>query len=221
MPTRSVFQIVTMLLVLLAMPRPALSADVRAEGPKLIVSGQMFGQWEVDELIIRIGKDTSINTIVFKNFHIGRIGTHRLVAFAKFIREKKLSTEVDGSCSPACGLVFMGGVRRSVAETADPGKTYVAFRGSHYVTGKSVDSYRPTFVALLRRFSDGKMPEPVAQLAYSMTVDDFLVFIDGRKVKREDKISALQCKDVRRAGWMRRCSGLKDIDSHKVGVFTH
>lgn len=215
---RTCFAVV--MLALATSPRPTLAADIAIDGSKMIISGKIFGQRELGDLVNQLAGNSAITTVVFKNFHLSKVNTQEVAAFAKFIRKRGLSTEVDGSCSPACGLAFMGGVQRRVAEAADPKKTYVSLRGSYRITGVSVEAYRPTFIALLQRLSDGKMPEQVAKLAYSMPVDGLLLFIDGRRVKNKEDVSVMACKDVRRRG-LRDCRGWKGVDSHEIGVFTH
>ena len=211
--------VAAVMLALAMAPRPTLAADIVVDGPKMIISGKIFGQRELGDLVNQLAGNFAITTIVFKNFHLSKVNTQEVAAFAKFIRKRGLSTEVDGSCSPACGLAFMGGVQRRVAEGADPKKTYVSLRGSYRITGTSVEAYRATFIALLQRLSDGKMPEQVAKLAYSMPIDGLLLFIDGRRVKNKANVSVMACKDVRRRG-LRDCRGWEGVDSHEIGIFT-
>lgn len=216
---RLILPLVALCLLQPAAARIADAAEILVEGSRMIVSGRLFGQRELADLTNQIAKNSSITTIVFKDFHISNAGTHPIVAFAKFIRSKGLSTEVNGRCSPACGLAFMGGVRRSVAQDADPNKTYVSLRGSYRITGATDESYRATYVALLQYLSGGKMPTSIARLAYSLPIDSFMLFFDGRRVKNKAGVSAAVCQDVRTRG-LRDCKGIADVDSHAVGVFT-
>ncbi len=205
---------------LVSSPTPAGAAEFSIEGERLTMSGRIYGRHEFDNFSSLVRKNPAVKIIVMKNFYGGRAGTAGFFNFTKFIRDSNLATEVDGGCYPACAIAFMGGVRRSISPKADPKKSFIAFHGAYSRGGKPEPSFQPTFVSALRRYSGGRMPEDVARLAYAMPPKGFLLFLDARKAKPKKGISVIACKDGSELG-KGGCTGIIDIDSHKVGVFTH
>ncbi len=206
------------LLVLFSAPPPAAAAEFSIDGERLTMSGTIYGRHEFETLSKLVRENPAVKIIVMKNFYGGRAGTAGFFNFTKFIRDNKLSTEVDGACVSACAIAFMGGVKRSISPKADPKKSFVAFHGLYIRGGKLVESYESTFVSALQRYSGGRMPANVAKLAFTMPKNGFVAFVDGRKAG--SKISVVVCEDGKkfRSGG---CTGLSDVDSHKAGVFTH
>lgn len=211
---------VAALLICLSAPCGAEAAEFKVDGERLTISGTIYGRHEFETLSGLVRSNPAVKIIVMKNFYGGRAGTAGFFNFTKFIRDSKLSTEVDGACFSACAVAFMGGVRRGLAPNANPKKSFVAFHGAYYGGGRPDTEFQPTFVAALRRYSGGRMPEAVARLAYSMPPKGFLLFLDGRKAKPKSGITVIACKDGSQLG-KGGCTGITDIDSHKVGVFTH
>lgn len=208
--------IAALLMLLSSPPPPAAAADFSLDGERLTMSGTIYGRHEFETLSRLVRENPAVKIIVMKNFYGGRAGTAGFFNFTKFIRDNKLATEVDGSCYSACAIAFMGGVKRSLSPKADPKKSFVAFHGLYVHGGKLVESYEATYVSALQRYSGGRMPADVAKLAYTMPKSGFVAFRDGRR--SVDKISVIVCKNGFRKG---SCTGLTDVDSHKVGVFTH
>ena len=217
MPKRLFVALVAALVMSWSAP-PAEAAEFSVDGERLTMSGAIYGRHEFETLSRLVRDKPAVKIIVMKNFYGGRAGTAGFFNFTKFIRDSKLSTEVDGACVSACAIAFMGGVKRSISPKADPKKSFVAFHGLYIRGGKLVEDYEPTYVAALQRYSGGRMPANVAKLAYSMPKDGFVAFRDGRKAG--SKISVIVCQDARkmRSGG---CEGVTDVDAHKVGVFTH
>ncbi len=206
------------LIMLAGLAAPATAADFKVDGERLTMSGQIYGRHEFETLSKLIRDNPAVKIIVMKNFYGGRAGTAGFFNFTKFIRDNKLATEVDGACVSACAIAFMGGVKRGISPKADPKKSFVAFHGLYIRGGKLVEEYEPTFVAALQRYSGGRMPANVAKLAYTMPKNGFVAFFDGRKAG--GKVSVIVCKDGRKFN-SGGCTGVSDVDSHKVGVYTH
>lgn len=207
-------------LVFAGLAAPAAAADFKIDGERLTISGTIYGRHEFETLARFIRDNPKVTIIVMKDFYGGRAGTAGFFNFTKFIRDNKLSTEVDGACFSACAVAFMGGVRRSISPKADPKKSFVAFHGAYFGGGRPDKGFEKTFVSALRRYSGGRMPEIVARLAYAMPPKGFLLFLDARKAKPKGGISVIACKDgdLLAKG---DCIGVSDIDSRKVGVFTN
>jgi hypothetical protein len=199
---------------------PAAAADFKVDGERLYVSGAIYGRHEFETMSKLVRDNPKVSIVVMKDFYGGTAGTAGFFNFTKFIRDRKLATEVDGACFSACAVAFMGGVKRSVSPKADPKKSFVAFHGAYYGGGAPDLEFRGTFVAALRRYSGGRMPEMVARIAYAMPPEGFLLFLDGRKAKPKDGISVIACKSKKEVE-TGACTGISDIDSHKVGVYTH
>jgi hypothetical protein len=208
------------LVMLAGLAAPATAADFKVDGERLFMSGQIYGRHEFETLAKLIRDNPKVSIIVMKDFYGGRAGTAGFFNFTKFIRDNNLSTEVDGACFSACAVAFMGGVRRSISPKADPNKSFVAFHGAYYPGGRPDKAFQATFVSALRRYSGGRMPEKVARYAYEMPPKGFLLFLDARKAKPKGGISVIACKDGDLLG-TGGCTGFTDIDSHKVGVYTH
>jgi hypothetical protein len=199
---------------------PAAAADFKVDGERLYVSGAIYGRHEFETLSKHVRDNPKVKIVVMKDFYGGTAGTAGFFNFTKFIRDNKLATEVDGACFSACAVAFMGGVKRSVSPKADPKNSFVAFHGAYFGGGAPDLEFRGTFVSALRRYSGGRMPEMVAHIAYAMPPDGFLLFLDGRKVKPKDGISVIACQSKKEVD-TGACTGISDIDSHKVGVYTH
>lgn len=206
--------------MLAGLAAPAASADFKVDGERLFMSGQIYGRHEFETLSKLIRDNPKVSIIVMKDFYGGRAGTAGFFNFTKFIRDNKLATEVDGACFSACAVAFMGGVKRSISPKADPKKSFVAFHGAYYPGGRPDEAFQATFVSALRRYSGGRMPELVAKIAYAMPPEGFLLFLDGRKAKPKDGISVIACQSKKEVD-SGECTGVSDIDSHKVGVYTH
>jgi hypothetical protein len=199
---------------------PASAAQFKVDGERLYVSGEIYGRHEFETMSKLVRDNPKVSIVVMKDFYGGTAGTAGFFNFTKFIRDRKLATEVDGACFSACAVAFMGGVKRSVSPKADPKKSFVAFHGAYFGGGQPDHEFRATFVSALRRYSGGKMPEMVARIAYAMPPDGFLLFLDPRKAKPKDGISVIACKSKKEVD-SGGCTGITDIDSRKVGVFTH
>lgn len=208
------------LIMLAGLPALATAADFKVDGERLIMSGRIYGRHEFETLSKLIRDNPKVSIIVMKDFYGGRAGTAGFFNFTKFIRDNKLSTEVDGACFSACAVAFMGGVKRSISPKADPKKSFVAFHGAYYPGGRPDEAFEATFVSAMRRYSGGRMPETVAKYAYAMPPKGFLLFLDARKAKPKSGISVIACEDGEQLG-KGGCTGITDVDAHKVGVYTH
>jgi hypothetical protein len=205
---------------LAALATPAVAADFKVDGERLFMSGEIYGRHEFETLSKLVRDNPKVSIIVMKDFYGGSAGTAGFFNFTKFIRDRQLATEVDGACFSACAVAFMGGVKRSISPKADPNTSFVAFHGAYYPGGRPDKDFQATFVSALRRYSGGRMPEVVARYAYEMPPNGFLLFLDARKAKPKDGISVIACKDGELLG-KGGCTGFTDVDSHKVGVYTH
>jgi|GEM_PF-3274854 len=195
------------------------AAELRVDGTRLYVSGEMHGDREFERFTAMIRDNPAVKTIVMKDFYGGAVQWGSFTTITKFIRDKKLATEVDGPCVSACALAFLGGVRRSTAPGADPKRSFIGFHGIYNsLGGTHASEFKGTFVNALRRYTGGKMPEAVALKAFSLPSDGFLAFFDARKGKRKNGVSVLLCEHF---GKDDGCVGIKGIDGLSAGVFTH
>lgn len=192
----------------------AQAASYRVDGNRLIISGAFYTDREFDRFAAYVRDNPAVDTIVMKDF-LGGVHMNGFLNVTKFIRDRKLATEVDGQCVSACALAFLGGVRRGLAPGADPATSFVAFHGLS-ANGKLYEPFEATFVNALRRYTGGRMPEAVARKAYSVYNNGLMMFFDHR-AKNKQGISVILCKDVEKID---TCVGLKGIDALSTGVFT-
>jgi hypothetical protein len=195
------------------------AAEFKVNGNRLFVSGAMHGDREFERFAALIRDNPDVKIIVMKDFYGGAVQWGGFTTITKFIRDRKLSTEVDGPCVSACALAFLGGVRRSTAPGADPKRSFIGFHGIYNsLGGLHAGEFQSTFVNTLRRYTGGRMPEAVARRAFSLPQDGFLAFFDARKGKRKDGVSVIMCEHFGKEGG---CIGVKGIDGLTAGVFTH
>jgi hypothetical protein len=195
------------------------AAEFRMDGPRLYVSGEMHGDREFERFAALIRDNPTVKIVVMKDFYGGAVQWGGFTTITKFIRDRKLATEVDGPCVSACALAFIGGVRRSTAPGADPKRSFIGFHGIYNgLGGTHAGEFQRTFVNTLRRYTGGRMPEAVARKAFSLPQDGFLAFFDARKGKRKDGVSVIMCEHYGKEGG---CIGIKGIDGISAGVFTH
>lgn len=207
--------IATLLAAILGLP--AAAADYRVDGNRLTISGAFYSDREFDRFAGYVRENPAVDTIVMKDFS-GGMNMSGFLNFTKFIRDRKLATEVDGPCMSACALAFLGGVRRGLAPTADPRSSFVAFHGIYSMGGKLYEPYEGTFVAALRRYTGGRMSEAVARRAFALPQNGLLMFFDAKRGKGRNGLSVLLCRDIRKS---ETCTAVRDLDALSAGVFTH
>ena len=200
-------------------PSPLRRRNLRIDGSRLYVSGEMHGDREFERFAAMIRDNPAVKTIVMKDFYGGAVQWGSFTTITKFIRDRKLATEVDGPCVSACALAFLGGVRRSTAPGADPKRSFIGFHGIYNGHGGThASEFQGTFVNALRRYTGGRMPEAVARKAFSLPRDGFLAFFDARKGKGKNGVSVVLCEHFGREDG---CVGITGIDGLSAGVFTH
>ncbi len=194
---------------------PVAAADYRVDGNRLTVSGAFYSDREFGRFAAYVRENPAVDTIVMKDFSGGMHMTGFL-NFTRFIRDRKLATEVDGPCMSACALAFLGGVRRGLAPGADPKTSVVAFHGVYDMAGKPYEPFEGTFVSALRRYTGGRMSAAVARRAFSLPQNGLLMFFDPKRGKRRDGLSVVICEDLRRT---ETCAAVRGIDALSAGVF--
>jgi hypothetical protein len=137
------------------------------------------------------------------------------------IRSEKLPTAVSGKCHSACGLIFLGGVTRSVSDGRPLDKTMVGLHGAHNRETKqplSDQSFKISY--FIRRMTDDKYPpELMDRTVYPKDPRDFVFFFHPRRFTPPGKpLGVMACQHQPDAKV--KCAMVEAVDAISVGVFT-
>jgi hypothetical protein len=192
---------------------PAVAQEV--QGDRLVMRG-IVDTGMVDRGLRELAANPGIRVVRFENSPGG--AAHSMILFANTIRERRLDTEVRGPCASACAMMFMGGVRRRVADGARPDVTFVAFHGVSRA-GAFDDTWNQTTANALRRFSGGRMPAALASEMMALPSNGLAIFWHPRLHRRQDGSSVAWCAGGE-ANMPRGCPGRSNTDAVRAGIFT-
>jgi len=194
---------------------PAAAMEMRVEGNRMILSGMVDGQ-TANAVMMTLAGNRAIDTVVLRNSGGGAAGA--MIALADALRERRVTTMVDGRCLSACAMIFMGGVRRTIAPGADARRTFVGFHGVQQPHQPARD-WDQAMVSAIRRFSGGRVSPALALDMVSLPRAGYAAFWHPRHFRRADGASVAWCVGGE-ANRPEGCRGRGGIDGLRAGIFT-
>lgn len=159
------------LLFCASVPAPAM--DMRVEGDTLYMSGRVDG---LDYVRFTKSLTPFIRRVVFTNSPGGAY-EETVPSITPLIRERGLTTIVQGYCNSACALMFLGGVDRRLADS----RSYVAFHGYYKANLDRPSSAKYGEIArLLSEYTNGKLDGKLIDLMLSRPRNGFVYFFRDR-----------------------------------------
>jgi hypothetical protein len=197
----------------------AAAMDINVQGAALVMSGPV-----VDGDLITVQNyliaNPAIDIAILRNSMGGHVATG--YAVGELFRAKKFTTVTSGYCISACSRMFLGGVIRQFALTANGEPSYVGFHGHYDRNGnllrEQVDQ-RGLFEWIIKH-TDGKArADLVKQWIYLPRNTDIFAFFHP-STQFDDKKTVRNCERyTRTSGAPLRCPGL-DVDAISQGVIT-
>jgi hypothetical protein len=204
-------------LAVLAPGLPANAMKMTTEGDKLTIEGSIE-EAEVFRFIALLDElKDQIKTVVFHDSPGGNLDTSYRVA--QLIRQRGLGTAVSGYCASGCGIMFMGGVRRQLADE-NVGKTFVGFHGAYDQYGAPHLGSLPFLKKVLVSYADGKADEALIDRWMALRPDGLIYFFDSERMRRKsDSASTFLCRESPK-GAFDNCEGLPNKTGYDLGIFT-
>lgn len=207
--------LLTLLLLVLA-PPPAAAMTLEAQGRTLTLSG-LVDAYTADTVIRFLSDHREIDTIIVKQSGGG--SADAMLALAREIRARRITTMVSGRCISACAIIFMGGTERTIAPGAPPADTFVAFHGV-YRGGYLNTDWTETIANAVVGLSGRRMPRDVAlAMARLPVASAWVAFFHPRAYRRPDGATVAWCtgSEHNRAA---DCESRPGMDGLVYGVFT-
>jgi hypothetical protein len=137
------------------------------------------------------------------------------------IRQEGLPTAVSGKCESACGLIFLGGVRRSFSDGRPMKATMVGLHGAHATdTRKPVAELGPRMERVILNLTGGKYPQDLLQrTVYTRTGDDIVYSFHPSRFRQDGTPKGVvEC--LKQADISFKCNLVAGLDSMAIGVST-
>lgn len=137
------------------------------------------------------------------------------------IRDEELPTAVSGKCQSACGLIFLGGVRRSFTDGRPLETSMVGLHGAfHRETRQAMTEMGPKMSYFMRRMTGNKYPSDLAdRTVYPKDPRNFIFFFHpGRFANASKQMGVMECEIQTDAKF--KCTMLPEADSLAFGVIT-
>lgn len=204
------------LLSFLGLAAPAAAMTLDAQGHTLTLSGLVDG-YTADTVIRFLSDHREIDTIIVKQSGGG--SASEMLALAREIRARRITTMVSGRCISACAIIFMGGAERTIAPGAPPAETFVAFHGV-YRSGYLNTDWTETIANAVVGLSGRRMPRDVALAMASLPVNSaWVAFFHPRVYHRPDGATVAWCEGSER-NRAADCPSRSGMDGLAYGVFT-
>jgi hypothetical protein len=161
--------------------------------------------------------DGQIQTIVFHESSGGDSNTGRRIG--RDIRKRMLNTVVAGRCASACANMFLAGVSRQFATSADKDRIFLGYHGSYNKVTKALNTKRtPDYFV---EMTAGKMTEEFVNRFIRLENRSGLMrFMHRDQINANTPLTMLCKGDEDRTKRNERCEKLTDVDAIAVGVLT-
>jgi hypothetical protein len=140
---------------------------------------------------------------------------------ANRIRSEGLDTAVSGKCESACGLIFLGGLRRSFSDGLPIGDTMVGLHGAyHFETREPLPELSPRMAYVIRTMTGGKYPADLLQrTVYPHNPFDLVYAFHPLRFPSGPKRGVMECLKQPDAAF--KCNMLAGLDALGIGVATN
>jgi hypothetical protein len=196
---------------------PALAMDFNLIGETLIMSGPVVGS-DVAQLKDQLATN-QVKLVLLHNSPGGDLWNGQ--ELARRIRDAGLDTAVSGKCESACGLVFLGGVRRYYSDGTSLANTMVGLHGAHNKeTKQAIPQLGARMAYLIKEMTEKKFPDDLLdRTVYPKDPLDLTYVFHPARFKADGKPrGVMECNKQADATF--KCRMVEGLDAISVGVTT-
>jgi hypothetical protein len=204
-------------LLAVALAPAARAMEFTAVEGTLVLSGPVDGS-DLVRLRDHLAQGTPVRLVVLHDSPGGDLfNGYRL---AHFIRSEGLPTAVAGKCESACGLVFLGGVKRWFSDGAALGSTMVGLHAAfHFQTGQPLPELSPRMGYVINSLTGGKFPPDLLQRTlYPRHPHDLVYAFHPLRFGAGPKRGVMECTRQQAVDF--KCSMVEGMDALDIGVTT-
>lgn len=137
------------------------------------------------------------------------------------VRDEGLPTAVSGKCQSACGLIFLGGVRRTFSDGRSLEQSMVGLHGAfHNETKRALPEMGAKMAYFMRKMTASKYSNELAdRTVYPKDPRNFIFFFHpARFTKAAKPMGVMECEI--QADSKFKCTMLPEADAFSSGVIT-
>lgn len=195
----------------------AQAMEFQRVGGTLVMSGPVVGD-DLARLKDHLA-DGDLKLVVLHNSPGGDLWNGQQLAH--LIRASGLDTAVAGSCESACGLIFLGGVRRSYSDGGALGRTKVGLHGAvHAVSRRAMPELGARMAHLIHSMTDGRYPPALLERTVYPSHPDNFVYAYHPAMFPEDGVRRGVFECVKQAPRGFKCDMQDGLDALAIGLVT-
>ena len=198
----------------LAIP-PCFAMDFTLVGSTLVLSG---GVADNDLAGIKDNLDPArVKLIVLHNNNGGDIWN--AFRIGERIRESGIPTTISGLCQSACGLIFLGGTKRTYSDAQPIKTTFIGLHGAHSrKTKEAMTQMGPQISYYIETMTSGKYPKDLmARTVYTKNPGDFIFAQHPTRFPGQAR-GMQEC--LKQVDGKFKCTFIDGLDALSVGVIT-
>jgi len=135
------------------------------------------------------------------------------------LRESGIHVTTSGTCISACGLIFLGGAKRTYSDGQELKKVVVGLHGTYDKDSKELKTTNlPQVTHYIERMSGGKFPLNLIERVFHKRNIEDVIFFFHQKVFKRTPGGVVEC--VHDNSGKRICTLISGLDSLSVGVIT-
>ena len=137
------------------------------------------------------------------------------------LRDEGLPVTVSGKCESACGLIFLGGLRRSYSDGRPLAKTMVGLHGAHdRETKVALPQMGAQMSYFMRRMTGDKYPSELAdRTVYPKDARNFIFFFHPKRFRDSAAPKGVMACEIQPDAKF-KCTLLAEGDALSYGVIT-
>lgn len=210
---RRAFRFMTLAAAMVALP--CFAMDFTLIGSTLILSS---GVVDNDLARVKDSLDPSrVKLIVLHNNKGGDLWN--ALRIGERIRESGVDTTISGLCQSACGLIFLGGVKRTYSDAQPIRTTFVGLHGAHSrKTKEAMTQLGPQISYFIETMTNGKYPkELMERTVYTKNPEDFIFAQHPTRFPGQSR-GMQEC--LKQPDGKFKCALIEGLDALTVGVIT-
>lgn len=195
----------------------AQAMEFQRVGSTLVMSGPVVGD-DLARLKDHLA-DGDIRLVVLHDSPGGDLWNGQQLAH--LIRASGLDTTVAGSCESSCGLIFLGGVRRSYSDGDALGRTKVGLHGAvHALSRQAMPELGARMAHLISSMTGGRYPAALLQRTVYPSHPDNFVYAYHPDMFPQDGVRRGVFECVKQSPRGFKCDMQDGLDAVAIGLVT-
>lgn len=135
------------------------------------------------------------------------------------IRESGVPVTVSGYCNSSCGIIFLGGTKRTYSDGRDLKITSIGFHSAYSrATQEHASRNNPAMSYYIEKMTDGKFPKDLLEKALAIKKNTDFIYAFHPNYYKDKLRGIMECHvgDDQK----RKCTMIEGLDALSVGVIT-